>query len=154
MTQSPEIIQFQFCCSHDVILIRAASDGQGPWLLLFNFYGAHKNFPKRHRNCQRHQILLVLLFVWSGKGPNQRGLSVYVYLLLCCTRRFSSGARSVGKYGAICERKDKLLGKVKQSESNTALRLFVFRLILSCTLRMRILNRLHSYKLLYKVLNY
>jgi hypothetical protein len=44
--------------------------------------------------------------------------------------------------------------KVKQSESNTALRLLVFRLILSCTLRMRILNRLHSYKLLYKVLNY
>lgn len=142
MTQSPEIIQFQFCCSHDVILIRAASDGQGPWLLLFNFYGAHKNFPKRHRNCQRHQILLLCYYLCGlGRGQtNQRGLSVYVYLLLCCTRRFSSGARFVGKYGAICERKDKLFGKVKQSESNTALRLLVFRLILSCTLRMRILN--------------
>lgn len=78
------------------------------------FLRAHKNFPKRHRNCQRHQILLVLLFVWSGKGPNQRGLSVYVYLLLCCTRRFSSGVERV----LMENTKPSVKGKTNYSEKS------------------------------------
>ena len=48
--------------------IRLLFDVEDKLLLLFHFYGLVKISPQtRHTNFQRHQILLVLLFVWSGK---------------------------------------------------------------------------------------
>ena len=128
MAQSPEIIFFQFFFFFFLSFVPRvfsnkgrAADVEGKLLLLFNFYGLVKISPT-HTNCQRHQILLVLLFVWSGKRPF-KGVCRFMSACYYVTRR-STWELSVrpflfsNKYRALCERKYKLLGQLKQWDSN------------------------------------